>query len=105
LGLKNLPEFHEILTASAAKILDQWFESEPLKATLATDALIGTMKGPYSEGTGYVLLHHIMGGVDGTPGAWAYPQGGMGAVTVAMANSAKALGVHIFTNMVRMKAN
>jgi phytoene dehydrogenase-like protein len=52
LRLKDIPRFHEIMTAPAARILDKWFETEPLKATLATDALIGTMSGPYTPGTG-----------------------------------------------------
>lgn len=97
IGLGNLPEFHEMMTASASKILNKWFESEPLKATLATDAIIGTMSGPNSPGTGYVLLHHIMGGIDGKAGAWAYAEGGMGAVSEAIGKSAASLGVDIFT--------
>ncbi|ODM88093.1 Pyridine nucleotide-disulfide oxidoreductase domain-containing protein 2, partial [Orchesella cincta] len=93
----DIPEFHEMMTASASKILNRWFKSEPLKATLATDALIGTMSGPHTLGTGYVLLHHIMGGIDGKPGAWAYAEGGMGAVSSAIGSSAAQLGASIFT--------
>ncbi|CAL8125815.1 unnamed protein product [Orchesella dallaii] len=93
----DIPEFHEMMTASASKILNRWFESEPLKATLATDALIGTMSGPHTLGTGYVLLHHIMGGIDGKPGAWAYAEGGMGAVSAAIGSSAAQLGASIFS--------
>uniref|UniRef100_F1MN72 Pyridine nucleotide-disulfide oxidoreductase domain-containing protein 2 n=1 Tax=Bos taurus TaxID=9913 RepID=F1MN72_BOVIN len=78
-------------------VLDQWFESEPLKATLATDAVIGAMTNPYIPGSGYVLLHHVMGSLEGVRGAWGYVQGGMGALSDAIASSATAHGVSIFT--------
>lgn len=58
----------------------------------------GTMQGPKCSGTGYVLLHHVFGGIDGRDGAWVYVEGGMGALTSSIASSATALGVHIFTN-------
>ena len=48
-----------------SKVLNKWFESEPLKACLATDAVIGAMLSPHTPGSGYVLLHHVMGGVEG----------------------------------------
>jgi len=60
LHLQDIPHFHELLTAPAARILDKWFESEPLKATLATDALIGTMSGPHTPGTGLELFSTIL---------------------------------------------
>ncbi|KAI9561981.1 putative oxidoreductase [Daphnia sinensis] len=85
---KEIGSFYDLMTAPASKLLDQFFESEPLKATLATDAVIGAMMGPNSIGSGYVLLHHVMGGVEGKQGAWAYPEGGMGGVSSAMAKSA-----------------
>ncbi|XP_059469371.1 pyridine nucleotide-disulfide oxidoreductase domain-containing protein 2-like [Neocloeon triangulifer] len=95
----DLNKFLELMTAPATKILDRWFESEPLKATLATDAVIGAFTSPHDAGTSYVLLHHVMGELEGVKGAWGYPEGGMGAVTQAMASKAKSLGVDIFTNM------
>ena len=52
-------------TGPARPILDRWFESEELKATLATDAIIGAMASPSMPGTGYVLFHHVMGEADG----------------------------------------
>ncbi|KAF1508897.1 Pyridine nucleotide-disulfide oxidoreductase domain-containing protein 2, partial [Eudyptula minor] len=78
------------------QILDQWFESEPLKATLATDAVIGAMASPHTPGSGYVLLHHVMGELEGRRGAWGYVAGGMGALSQAIARAAAAQGVHIF---------
>ncbi|CAB3365815.1 Hypothetical predicted protein [Cloeon dipterum] len=94
----DLNKFLELMTAPATKILDRWFESEPLKATLATDAVIGAFASPSNPGTSYVLLHHVMGELEGVKGAWGYPEGGMGAVTQAMASKAKSLGVDIFTD-------
>ncbi|XP_064319997.1 pyridine nucleotide-disulfide oxidoreductase domain-containing protein 2 isoform X2 [Phalacrocorax carbo] len=79
-----------------AQILDQWFESEPLKATLATDAVIGAMASPHTPGSGYVLLHHVMGELEGRRGAWGYVAGGMGALSQAIACAAAARGAHIF---------
>ncbi|MCL4115996.1 UNVERIFIED_CONTAM: hypothetical protein GTU68_012207 [Idotea baltica] len=87
-----------MMTASTVKVLDEWFESEPLKATLATDSVIGAMISPYSPGSGYVLLHHVMAQTNGIKGAWGFPEGGMGAVTQAMARAAEEAGVHLFVN-------
>jgi len=90
--------FYELMTAPTTKILDKWFESEPLKATLATDSCIGAMISPETPGSGYVLLHHVMGELEGIRGAWGYPEGGMGAVSGAIAKSAQASGAHIYTS-------
>ncbi|NXJ79011.1 PYRD2 protein, partial [Trogon melanurus] len=79
-----------------SQILNQWFESEPLKATLATDAVIGAMASPHTPGSGYVLLHHVMGELEGQRGAWGYVAGGMGALSQAIARAAAAQGAHIF---------
>lgn len=65
LGLKGSTDLYQLLTSSASRILDQWFESDVIKSTLVTDGLIGAMLGPYNSGTGYILLHHVMGGLDG----------------------------------------
>ncbi|XP_008586872.1 PREDICTED: pyridine nucleotide-disulfide oxidoreductase domain-containing protein 2 isoform X2 [Galeopterus variegatus] len=94
----QLPQYYQVLTAPITKVLDQWFESEPLKATLATDAVIGAMTSPYTPGSGYVLLHHVMGSLEGMQGAWGYVQGGMGALSDAIASSATAHGASIFTD-------
>ncbi|XP_012925380.1 pyridine nucleotide-disulfide oxidoreductase domain-containing protein 2 isoform X2 [Heterocephalus glaber] len=93
----QLPQYYQVFTAPITKVLDQWFESEPLKATLATDAVIGAMTSPHTPGSGYVLLHHVMGGLEGIRGAWGYVQGGMGALSDAIASSATVHGASIFT--------
>ncbi|XP_020506659.2 pyridine nucleotide-disulfide oxidoreductase domain-containing protein 2 [Labrus bergylta] len=93
----NIPDFYEIVTAPIMKILNRWFESEPLRATLATDAVIGAMTSPSNPGSGYVLLHHVMGEVEKEKGAWGYVEGGMGGVSQAIASSARSYGVDIFT--------
>src|SRR5262249_44991642 len=81
----------EILTGAARPVLDRWFESEQLKATLATDAVIGALAPPSAPGTAYVLFHHVMGETNGKRGVWAYVKGGMGGLTQALARSAHAL--------------
>jgi phytoene dehydrogenase-like protein len=85
----------EILTGAARPILDRWFESEELKGTLATDAIIGAMASPSMPGTAYVLFHHVMGEAGGTRGVWAYMRGGMGGITQALAGAARDLGAEI----------
>ncbi|XP_074152130.1 pyridine nucleotide-disulfide oxidoreductase domain-containing protein 2 isoform X1 [Sminthopsis crassicaudata] len=93
----QLPQYYQVITGPITKVLDEWFESEPLKATLATDAVIGAMTSPYTPGSGYVLLHHVMGGLEGKKGAWGYVEGGMGALSHAIAKAAEAHGANIFT--------
>uniref|UniRef100_A0A452VCD3 Pyridine nucleotide-disulfide oxidoreductase domain-containing protein 2 n=1 Tax=Ursus maritimus TaxID=29073 RepID=A0A452VCD3_URSMA len=93
----QLPQYYQVLTAPITKVLDQWFESEPLKATLATDAVIGAMTSPHTPGSGYVLLHHVMGGLEGVQGAWGCVWGGMGALSDAISSSATAHGASVFT--------
>ncbi len=90
-------EAMDILTAPARALLDRWFESERLKATLATDAVIGATASPSTTGTAYVLFHHVMGETNGKRGVWSYMRGGMGGLTQALASAARALGVVIRT--------
>jgi phytoene dehydrogenase-like protein len=88
----------EILTGAANPILDRWFESEEVKTTISTDAIIGAMATPSMPGTAYVLFHHVMGECDGVRGVWGYVRGGMGALSNAIAASAKERGVEIHVN-------
>jgi phytoene dehydrogenase-like protein len=88
----------EILTGAATPILDRWFESEQLKVTLATDAIIGAMASPSMPGTAYVLFHHVMGECDGVRGVWGYVRGGMGGISNAVASAALEAGAEIRTS-------
>ncbi len=88
----------KVFTQSAADFLDDWFESEEVKVTLATDGVIGANGGPRSPGTAYILLHHCMGGVSGHRGLWGFVRGGMGAVSNAIASAAREHGATIRTN-------
>jgi phytoene dehydrogenase-like protein len=98
LGPKDMVALVKIFTQSAAEFLDEWFESEQVKVTLATDGVIGANGGPRSPGTAYILLHHCMGGVAGHRGLWGFVRGGMGAVSEAIAASARARGTEIRTS-------
>ncbi|HEY6835953.1 MAG TPA: NAD(P)/FAD-dependent oxidoreductase [Gaiellaceae bacterium] len=89
--------FIQLMTMSAADFLDQWFETDPLKATMSASGVIGTFQGIRSPGTAYVLLHHYMGEIDGVLRAWGIPRGGTGAVSEAIAGAARELGVEIRT--------
>jgi phytoene dehydrogenase-like protein len=88
----------DVLTGSARAILDRWFESDEVKATLATDGIIGAMAAPSMPGTAYVLFHHVMGECNGVRGVWGYMRGGMGGITKALAAAARAHGAEIRTN-------
>jgi len=88
----------EILTGAANPILDRWFESEELKATIATDAIIGAFATPSMPGTAYVLFHHVMGECDGVRGVWGYVRGGMGGLSNAIAGAAREKGAEIRVN-------
>ena len=92
---EDLPEAIELMTGSAKQILDRWFESDELKGTLATDGIIGSFQPFSAPGSAYVLLHHVMGEAGGARGVWAYVEGGMGALSEALASSAKEKGVEI----------
>jgi phytoene dehydrogenase-like protein len=94
---KDLTALVQVFTQSAVDFLERWFESEELKVTLATDAVIGASGGPRSPGTAYILLHHTMGGVAGHRGLWGFVRGGMGAVPEAIAASARSRGAVIRT--------
>lgn len=98
LSRKDMVALVKIFTQSAADFLDEWFESEQVKVTLATDGVIGANGGPRSPGTAYILLHHCMGGVGGHRGLWGFVRGGMGAVSEAIAASARAKGAAIRTH-------
>ncbi|MDR3701447.1 MAG: NAD(P)/FAD-dependent oxidoreductase [Candidatus Sulfopaludibacter sp.] len=98
LNAKEMVALVKIFTQSAAGFLDEWFESEHVKVTLATDGVIGANGGPRSPGTAYILLHHCMGGVSGHRGLWGFVRGGMGAVSEATAAAARAAGATIRTS-------
>jgi phytoene dehydrogenase-like protein len=93
----QVAEMVRFWTMSIADYLDQYFEHPVIKAYLAVSAIIGTALGPMSPGSAYVLLHHYMGDVDGTVGAWGFARGGMGAITQALARSFTAAGGEVRT--------
>ena len=84
-----------LFAKSAGDLLDAWFESAPLKAAFGFDAVVGNFASPYAPGSAYVLLHHVVGEVNGKPGQWGHAIGGMGAISEAMAAEARLRGVTI----------
>ncbi len=92
----DLPEAIELLTGAARPILERWFEADVLRATLATDAIIGAFASISSPGTAYVLLHHVMGTAGGARGIWGYVEGGMGGLADALEAACRDLRVDIF---------
>jgi len=91
----DLPAAIELLSGAARPILERWFESDVLRATLATDAIIGAFNSISSPGSAYVLLHHVMGEAGGARGVWGYVQGGMGGLADSLAAACEDLGVEI----------
>ncbi len=87
----------QLLTMSAADFLDQWFETDVLKATMSASGIIGTFLGVRSPGTAYVLLHHYMGEIDGAFRSWGLARGGTGAISHAIAGAAREAGAEIRT--------
>ena len=87
----------QLMTMSAIDFLDQWFETDVLKATMSASGIIGTFLGVRSPGTAYVLLHHYMGEIDGAFRAWGFARGGTGAISNAIAAAAVEAGVEIRT--------
>ena len=88
----------ELFATSAGEFLDGWFTSEPIKAVLGFDGIVGNYASPYAAGSAYVLLHHVFGEVNGVKGAWGHAIGGMGAITEAMTRACEARGVRIRTD-------
>jgi phytoene dehydrogenase-like protein len=85
----------QLMTMSAADFLDQWFETDALKATMSASGIIGTFLGIRSPGTAYVLLHHYMGEIDGAFRSWGFSRGGTGAISNAIGAAAREAGVEI----------
>jgi phytoene dehydrogenase-like protein len=95
LDMNQRRELLALFAMSAGDYLDQFFESEPIKAVYGFDGIVGNYASPYSPGSAYGLLHHVFGEVNGERGAWGHAIGGMGAITQAMARAASARGVEI----------
>ncbi len=99
-GFRGLPRAAQrnlalLMTTSAVSLLDRWFETDVLKATMAASGIIGTFLGVRSPGTAYVLLHHYMGEIDGAFRAWGFARGGTGAISNAIAGAAREAGVRV----------
>src|SRR5213083_2014582 len=98
-GLTSDDKYNQVqlMTMSAVDFLDQWFETDVLKATMSASGIIGTFLGVRSPGTAYVLLHHYMGEIDGAFRSWGFARGGTGAISNAIADAAREAGVEIRT--------
>jgi len=97
LSLDNQRMLLDLFTRSAGDMLEDRFESDLVKALFGFDAIVGNYASPYAAGSAYVMLHHAFGEVNGRKGLWGHAIGGMGAITQAMAASARAHGAEIET--------
>jgi phytoene dehydrogenase-like protein len=98
IGEDNLYTLVKLMTMGSADFLEEWFETDPLIATMSASGIIGTFLGPRSPGSAYVLLHHYMGEIDGVFRAWGFAKGGTGGISEAIASSARELGAEIRTD-------
>jgi phytoene dehydrogenase-like protein len=99
MDVRRIGDVTRLMTMSIADLLDDWFESPQVKSAMAVNGVIGTWAGPYEPGTAYVMAHHSIGDVgDGHLGNWGFPEGGMGAVSDAIARSAAGFGAVIRTD-------
>ena len=98
LGENELYEYIRFFTMSAADFLDDYFEDDLIKAAMASPGVIGTALGVYSPGSAYILLHHVMGDVDGNIGAWGLARGGMGSISKSLAGAFVEFGGEIKIN-------
>src|SRR4030081_2700657 len=98
-GMSSEDKYNQVqlMTMSAIDFLDQWFETDVLKATMSASGIIGTFLGVRSPGTAYVLLHHYMGEIDGAFRSWGFARGGTGSISNAIADAAREAGVEIRT--------
>jgi phytoene dehydrogenase-like protein len=97
LSKRDVNDLVRIFTMSVADLLDDWFEHDGLKGSIASTGVVGVWAGPRTPGTAYNLLHHALGELDGMPGAWGQVVGGMGAISGSIARSAEAAGATIRT--------
>ena len=98
LDMRGRRDLLDLFTKSAGELLDDWFESAPLKAALGWDSVVGNFASPYTPCSAYVLLHHVFGEVNGKSGVWGHAIGGMGAISDAIAAECRARGVVIETD-------
>ena len=97
-GPQGVEDLRTLLMKSIAEVLDEWFESEEVKAPIATGGVIGTSLGPRSPGTAYIKFHHLLGQLGGQPGVWGFVRGGMGSIATALAGFCRDHGVTILTD-------
>jgi phytoene dehydrogenase-like protein len=99
LSQEHQAQLSKMMTMSAADYLDEWFESDVLKAPMSVSGIIGTFLGVRSPGTAYVLLHHYMGEIDGAFRSWGFSKGGTGQVSLSIARAAQHFGAEIRTGV------
>ncbi|HWP71653.1 MAG TPA: NAD(P)/FAD-dependent oxidoreductase [Gemmatimonadaceae bacterium] len=104
---KHFHLLYKLMTMSSADFLDEWFETDVLKATKSASGIIGTFMGPRTPGSAYVLLHHYMGEIDGAFRAWGFARGGTGAISESIARAARGFGaeVRLDSEVAKVKTN
>ena len=97
LGRTNMVEFLRTLPLSVWELLDDWFENGTLKAAVAAGGILDHAQGPRSGGTGFVLLHHLVGAPAGSVRGRLPWRDGSEGFTRAALQAAQAAGATIRT--------
>ncbi len=92
---REIHDLVRVFTMSVGDLLDDYFELDGLKGSTASSGVVGVWAGPRTPGTAYNLLHHALGECAGIEGAWGQVIGGMGAISQAIASSARSAGAEI----------
>ncbi len=97
LGKKEMREALRVFPMSIADLLNEWFETEILKATLAAPGILGAFAGPRAQGTACLFLYHLLGESSGAFRSWSFVRGGIGNLSEAIAQAAQRYGAEIRT--------
>ena len=98
LGEKGMYEFLRILPMSIADLLNEWFETEPLKAAIGAAGVLGSFVGPRQQGTSFLFLHHQLGVPSGAVRSAGSVRGGIGKLSEALARAGRQCGADIRTD-------
>ena len=90
-GRKAMLNFIRALPMSAQELVEEYFESEIVRAAIASVAIHGSTLGPMSAGTGYTLIHNWLN----RGGLSHVNVGKAGEITSALANAVKSFGGEI----------
>jgi phytoene dehydrogenase-like protein len=97
LGKQEMMQFLRLLPMPVTDLLNEWFESEPLKGVLGAVGVTGSMQGPQASGTTFMMLYHHLGAAHSGFKSGRFVLGGIGQLSAALASAARKHGAEIRT--------